>query len=198
MSLPKRFRGFLPVVIDVETGGINAQTDALLELGAISLKMDSKGNLEPDKEYHYHILPFPGAVLDPEALAFNKIDPFHPFRFAVTELEAMTDLFTHISNECRQKRCERAVLVGHNAWFDLAFLNAAKIRCGIKKSPFHRFTSFDTATLGALVYGQTVLPRALKKAKIDYAKNAAHSAIYDAKCTAELFCKIVNEFDFKG
>lgn len=195
MSLAKRFRQFLPVVIDVETGGIQSQTDALLELGAISIKLDENGKFCLDQRYHYHVLPFPGARLDPEALAFNKIDPYHPFRFAVTEHEAITDFFEHIKNECKQKQCQRAVLVGHNAWFDLSFLNAAKERCQIQKSPFHRFTCFDTATLSALVYGQTVLARALKKAKLDYAKNAAHSAIYDAECTAELFCKIVNEHD---
>lgn len=198
MSLAKRFRGFLPIVVDVETGGVNAQTDALLELGAVSLKMDKEGKLHPDKEYHYHILPFAGAVLEEDALAFHKIDPYHPFRFAITENEALTDFFNEIDLECKNKKCQRAVLVGHNAWFDLAFVNAAKKRCCIEKSPFHRFTSFDTATLCALIYGQTVLARALKKAKIPYEKDSAHSAIYDAKCTAELFCKIVNDYNWKG
>lgn len=197
INLAKRFREFLPVVVDVETGGINPQTDALLELAAVSIKMDNVGKIHPDKTYHYHVLPFKGSVLDPVALALNKIDPFHPFRFAITEDEALSDLFRNVSKECINKRCQRAVLVGHNAWFDLAFLNAAKERCEIKKSPFHRFTSLDTATLGALVYGQTVLAKALKKAKIGYSKKSAHSALYDTECTAELFCKIVNEWEFK-
>lgn len=193
--LAKRFRSFLPVVVDVETGGIVPETDALLELAGISLKMDAQGKLHPDQLYHYHVAPFPGSRLDPEALALNKIDPFHPFRFAINECQAITEFFHHIHQECHTKKCQRAVLVGHNAWFDLSFLNAAKYRCGIKKSPFHRFTSFDTATLSALVYGQTVLAKALKQAKIGYSKDAAHSAIYDAERTAELFCKIVNDWE---
>lgn len=193
-TLSKRFRDFLPVVVDVETGGVNPETDALLEIAAISIKMDNKGKIYPDKLYHYHVLPFAGARLDPVSLALNKIDPYHPFRFAVTEHEALLNLFQQIQRECANKRCQRAVLVGHNAWFDLAFINAAKLRCNIEYSPFHRFTSLDTATLSALVYGQTVLAKALKKAKIAYSKEAAHSAIYDTQCTAELFCKIVNDW----
>jgi ribonuclease T len=190
-DLASRFRGFLPVVIDVETGGINPSTDALLELAAITLKMQEDGTVVPDKTYHYHIVPFEGAILDPEALAFNKIKVDHPLRFAVSEKEALTDLFTHIKKECEEKKCTRAVVVGHNAWFDLHFLNAAIKRCDFKASPFHRFTSFDTATLSALVYGQTVLAKALELANIEFDSTEAHSALYDAEATAALFCKIV-------
>tara|TARA_R110002110_G_scaffold166602_2_gene367350 strand:+ start:109000 stop:109599 length:600 start_codon:yes stop_codon:yes gene_type:complete len=192
-KISQRFREFLPIVVDVETGGVNPQTDALLELAAVSLKMDDQGVISPDKQYHYHILPFKGANLDPVSLNINKIDPFHPFRFAISEEEALNDLFPKIKKECKVKNCQRAVLVGHNAWFDLHFLQAAQKRCRIEKSPFHRFTSFDTATLSALVYGQTVLAKALQKAKLPYAMDSAHSALYDTERTAELFCKIVNE-----
>lgn len=191
-DLASRFRGFLPVVIDVESGGINPQTDALLELAAITLKMEDNGKLVPDQTYHYHILPFENANLDPEALAFNKIDPLHPLRFAIEEKEAITDLFTHIQQECKEKKCTRAVVVGHNAWFDLHFLNAATQRAQCKSSPFHRFTSFDTATLAALVYKQTVLSKALEAAHIEFKSHEAHSALYDAQATATLFCKIVD------
>lgn len=190
-NLASRFRGFLPVVIDIESGGINPTTDALLELAAITLKMEDNGNLVPDQTYHYHILPFENANLDPEALAFNKIEPLHPLRFAIDEKEALTDLFTHIRRECKEKKCSRAVVVGHNAWFDLHFLNAAINRGQFKSAPFHRFTSFDTATLAALVYGQTVLSKALNMAKIEFKSDEAHSALYDAQATATLFCQIV-------
>lgn len=191
-KLNDRFRKFMPVIVDVECGGLNPEKDALLELAAITIKMDENGLLHPDQIYHYHLEPFEGANLDPESLAFNKIDPSHPLRFAVTEHEALNDLFTHLYKECEQKECSRAVLVGHNSWFDLHFLNAAIARCGIKKNPFHRFTSFDTATLSALAFGQTVLSKALEAAHIEFKSDEAHSALYDAKCTAELFCYIVN------
>ncbi len=73
-GLCDRFRGFYPVVIDVETAGFNAKTDALLEIAAITLKMDEQGWLTPDTTLHFHVEPFEGANLQPEALAFNGID----------------------------------------------------------------------------------------------------------------------------
>lgn len=189
--LNQRFRQFLPIVIDVETGGINAQTDALLELAAITLRLDEAGKFRTDQSCHLHILPFEGANLDPEALAFNKIDPYHPFREAMEEKEALTELFQFTKKALKHTDCQRAVLVGHNAWFDLLFLNNAVQRTGLK-SPFHRFTSFDTATLAAAHYGQTVLAKACKAANIPFNTNDAHSALYDTEKTAALFCKILN------
>lgn len=186
-----RFRGFLPIVVDVETGGIECKTDALLEVAMVSLKMDEAGYFSTDLMLHEHIEPHEKLRLDPKSLAFNKIDPFHPFRFAKPEKEALESLFKEIKNLKKHYQCSHAVLVGHNAWFDLGFINEAAERNKLK-SPFHAFTSFDTATLSALVYGQTVLPKALQAAGLPYNAEEAHSAIYDAMRTAELFCKIVN------
>ncbi len=197
-NISSRFRGFLPIVVDVETGGVNPQKDALLEMAAISIKMDENGIISPDQTYHYHVEPFAGANLDESALAFNKIDPGHPFRFAQSENDVLSTFFAGINNELQQKKCSRAVLVGHNAWFDQHFLNAAVARCRINKSPFHRFTSLDTATLSALVYGQTVLAKAMQAAQIPFNTDNAHSALYDAQSTAELFCTIVNKWQNLG
>lgn len=194
MQLSDRFRGFLPVVIDVETGGFNAETDALLELAAVTVRMDEQGLVHSDQVLHYHIEPFPGSHLDPDALAFNGIDPHHPFRQALSERKALQDLFTQVRQIIKQTNCQRAVLVGHNAFFDNGFLRAAVARCQIKNSPFHSFTTFDTATLSALAYGQTVLAKALKAAGIDYDPQSAHGALYDAEQTAKLFCNIVNRY----
>ncbi len=190
--IAKRFRGYYPVVIDVETGGFDARKDALLELAAVTVAFDDAGKLQPHNEYHYHIEPYPGMNLDPKALAFTGIQPYHPFRFAVSEKDALTALFKAIRQDLKEFKCQRAVLVGHNPLFDLGFLQAAISRNKIKREPFHSFTTFDTATLGALVYGQTVLARIAAKAKIEFDANEAHSAIYDAKKTAEIFCQIVN------
>lgn len=191
MQLKDRFRGFLPVVVDVETGGINPETDALLEIAAVPMLLDENGRLICDEVVAEHIQPFEGANLDPEALKFNKIDPFHPFRMAKPESEGLMAVFDRIEETLEQQRCTRAVLVGHNAWFDLLFVKAAVKRCGIK-SPFHSFTCFDTATLAGFLLGQTVLAVALKKAGIEFDPDEAHSAIYDAEKTAELFCHLYN------
>jgi ribonuclease T len=189
-----RFRGFLPVVIDVETGGFNAQTDALLEIAAVMVEMTSMGELRPGATWRYHVQPFHGSRLDPASLAITGIDPHHPLRPSIPEKEALTQLFREIRKEVRDRECTRAVLVGHNASFDLAFLNAAIARTDIKRNPFHPFSSFDTATLGGVAYGQTVLSRAVVAAGLEWDPNAAHSAIYDAERTALLFCAICNRF----
>ncbi len=189
--MKSRFDGFLPIVIDVETGGANARTDALLEIAAVLVDMDEDGVCTPGETFACHVLPFDGANLDPKALEVNRIDPFHPFRFAVSEMEALTNLFNFADEAIRQQQCRRAILVGHNAHFDLSFIQAAAKRCKLQ-NPFHRFTCFDTATLGGLAYGKTVLAKALKAAKIPFDRNQAHSAIYDAEATTVLFCKILN------
>lgn len=193
-KLNTRFNGYLPIVVDVETAGINPITDALLEIACVFLEMDQEGILNPKKTVSYHILPFEGANLDLKALEINQIlDPYHPFRFAKTELETLTELFELINQELKQTQCRRAVLVGHNANFDLSFIQAAAKRCKLR-NPFHRFTCFDTATLAGLAFGQTILAKALHVAKIKFDVKEAHSAIYDAEKTTELFCKIVNEY----
>ena len=196
--IARRFRGFLPVIVDVETGGLNAQTDALLEIAAVIVRMDSQGCLRPAGTLAHHVQPFPGARLDPASMAVNQIDPDHPFRFAVSEQEALESIFREIRREMRETGCHRAILVGHNAFFDQAFLNAAVARAKIKRNPFHPFSSFDTVTLAGLAYGQTVLARALQAAGIPWNEREAHSAIYDAERTAELFCRIVNRWKDLG
>jgi len=196
--IARRFRGFLPVIVDVETGGINAQTDALLEIAAVIVRMDWQGYLCPAGTLAHHVQPFPGARLDPASMAVNGIDPYHPFRFAVPENEALSAIFREVRREMRETGCTRAILVGHNAFFDLAFLNAAAARALVKRNPFHPFSSFDTVSLAGLAYGQTVLARALGAAGIRWDEREAHSAIYDAERTAELFCQIVNRWKDLG
>ena len=189
-----RFRRYLPVVVDVETAGFNAETDALLEVAVVILSMDAEGKIAIAESHQKHIEPFAGANLDPSALAFNKIDPFHPFRMAVTEHEGLSSLFKPVRQAVKANNCTRAILVGHNAYFDLSFINAAAKRANIKRNPFHPFSMFDTVSLAGLVYGQTVLSRAVKAAGMDWNEEEAHSALYDAERTAELFCNIVNQW----
>ncbi len=193
-----RFRGFLPVVVDVETAGFNAKKDALLEVAAVTLEIDSRGYMRIDETIHCHVEPFPGANLDPKALAFTGIDPFHPFRMAKSEAEALQHIFHPIRQAVKAQGCTRAILVGHNPSFDLGFINAAANRIKVKRNPFHQFSTFDTATLGGLAYGQTVLARAVQAAGFQWNEEQAHSAVYDAQQTAELFCAIVNRWQELG
>ena len=193
-----RFRGFLPVVVDVETGGLDARTDALLEIAAVLLAMDEDERLVRAQTLHHHVEPYPGTRLNPDSLAVNGIDPYHPFRFAVPEHDALGTVFREVRRAVKRHACSRAVLVGHNAFFDLGFVNAAAARNNLKRNPFHPFSSFDTVTLAGLAYGQTVLSRALDAAGLEWDSNEAHSARYDAERTADLFCRIVNRWQDLG
>jgi ribonuclease T len=192
--MTERFRGFLPVVVDVETGGFNAKTDALLEIAAVLLRLDASGDLRRGETIAHHVLPFPGANLDPAALQVTGIDPHHPLRPAIPERDALQRVFREVRNGMKAAGCTRAVLVGHNAHFDLGFLNEVIARCEIKRSPFHPFAIFDTASLAGVALGQTVLARAALAAGLTWDEKAAHSAVYDAQITADLFCEIVNRF----
>ncbi|UTV80579.1 ribonuclease T [Acidithiobacillus sp. YTS05] len=192
--IAERVRGFLPVVVDVETAGFDCQRHALLEIAAVVIAGES-GNLQPVQTLHYHVEPFVGAILDPQALAFNGIDPEHPLRGAIPEAQALRELFRALRGQVRDQQCRRAVLVGHNANFDLSFLHAAAAREQLKNSPFHPFSTLDTVTLSALALGETVLAKAVRKAGLDWDGKQAHSALYDAERTAALFCWIWNRFD---
>jgi ribonuclease T len=196
VPISKRFRGFLPVIIDVETAGFNPIRDALLEIAAVTLRTDEHGLWYRHETHACHVEPFEGANLDINALQFNGIDPYHPFRFAIPEKEALQKIFNPVRKAVTDHGCTRAVLVGHNSAFDLSFINAAIQRTKVKRSPFHPFSTFDTATLAGVTFGQTVLARAAKAAGIPWDANQAHSAIYDAERTAELFCAVVNKWEY--
>lgn len=195
IAMKDRFRGYLPVVVDVETGGFNEQTDALLEIAAVLIDFDKTGKLVCTDSYSTHVVPFEGANLDPKSMEINGIDPDNPLRAARAEKEALRYVFTPIRQAVQDAGCNRAILVGHNAYFDLKFVNKAAERTAIKRNPFHPFSCLDTVSLAGLAYGQTVLARAVAAAGMDWDTGEAHSAVYDTRKTAELFCDIVNRWE---
>jgi ribonuclease T len=190
--MARRFRGYLPVAIDVECGGFHAQTDALLEIAAVLIDMDADGTLRRGATHDFHVQPFEGARLDPAALSITGIDPFHPLRPALPERDALQRVFREIRHAVRAYNCRRAILVGHNAAFDLGFINAAVARADVKRNPFHPFSCFDTATLAGAALGQTVLAKAAAVAGLAWDPGNAHSARYDAECSADIFCLVCN------
>lgn len=197
IPLANRFRGFCPVVVDVETGGFNPQTDALLEVAAIIIGIDERGSLHCKESFSVHVQPFEGANLEPASMEINGIDPFHPLRIAQPEDIALKAIFKEVRRACKENLCKRAILVGHNAHFDLNFMNKSAERAKVKSNPFHPFSCFDTVTLGAMAHGQTVLSRISQVAGLSWENDQAHSALYDAMMTAEVFCKILNTWNQK-
>lgn len=193
-----RFRGFLPVIIDVETGGFNCATDALLEIAAVTLQMEEDGTLVRHETFEFHVDPFEGANIEQTALDFTGINLDCEDRHSVPEQIALGEVFQAVRKAVKTTGCNRAVLVGHNAHFDLGFLNAASSRCDIKRNPFHPFSCMDTASLSGLAFGHTVLATSCKRANIEFNNSEAHSAAYDAEKTADLFCTIVNKWKALG
>jgi ribonuclease T len=196
--MASRFRGYLPVIIDVETGGFNCSTDALLEIAAVTLEMDDEGIIRPDAIIEFKVAPFEGANIEQSALDFTGIKVDCALRCAVPEEQALTEVFSAIRKKIKFYDCKRAIMVAHNAHFDLGFVQAAADRCAIKRNPFHPFSCFDTATLAGLAFGHTVLAKSCQIAGIEFSNRDAHNAAYDAQKTAELFCLIVNKWQNLG
>lgn len=191
-SMVERFRGYLPVVVDVETGGFDWNRNALLEIAAVPIELDADGRFVPGEVCSAHIQPAPGTTIDPKSLEITGIQVDNPLRGALPEREGLDAVFTPVRAAAKRHGCQRAILVGHNAHFDLNFLNAAVARVAHKRNPFHPFSVFDTVTMAGMAYGQTVLARAVHAAGLDWDQREAHSAIYDAERTAQLFCIIAN------
>lgn len=187
-----RFRGYLPVVVDVETGGFDWNKHALLEIAVLPIDLDADGRFVLGEGASAHVVPADGTEIDPKSLEVTGIDIDHPFRLAKPEREALDHVFAAVRTAVRKHGCQRAILVGHNAHFDLNFLNAAIARTGHKRSPFHPFSVFDTVTLAGVAYGQTVLARAVQAAGLEWNSDEAHSAVYDTERTAQVFCAITN------
>lgn len=196
--LSKRFRGFYPVVVDVETGGFNHETDALLEIAAVTLKFDDAGQLVKHETFHEHVEPFSGANIEQAALDVTGIDPHNPLRGAINETTVIKELFKFVRKAQKEASCQRSILVGHNPTFDLNFVKMAAERNNIKRNPFHPFSTFDTAALAALCYGQTVLAKACDVSGVGFDNNEAHSALYDTEKTADLFCTMINRYQSLG
>ena len=192
--LKNRFRKYLPVVVDIETGGFDPELNAILEI-AITLIEENDNKFVVGETHRHHIIPFKNSVIEKESLEFTKIKLDHPLRNAIDEKDAIKDIFKIINKVKNKYECSRAILVGHNAHFDKSFLDAAIKRNNIKRTPFHKFSVIDTVSLGVLATGQTVLARICDKLEIDYDNDQAHSAAYDTLVTAKVFCSIVNSYD---
>ena len=98
--ISQRFRNFLPVVVDIETGGFDANTDALLEIAAVILDIDDQGMLYPEECHRFHVIPFEGANIEPASLDITGIDPHHPLRPAIPEQDALQRVFREVRQKC--------------------------------------------------------------------------------------------------
>lgn len=193
-TIKERFRGFLPVIVDIETSGFNPEKAAILQVGMMFVTMDDQGMLHPDELLRAEIRPFPGAQIEEANIRFIGLDPFDESRGLEEESIALPRLFKAVAKRIKREGCKKAILVGHNGSFDLTFLNAAAARFNFKRMPFHPFSVLDTASLSALVYGHTVLALSCAAARIEFEEDKAHDAGYDTMMECKLFCALVNRF----
>lgn len=195
MDMSARFRGFLPVVIDIETGGFNARRHAVLEIAAVFVEFNGD-RLRPCGSWDHAVKPYPGSQIEEASLKVTGINLDDPNRNPMSENEALLSLFKEVRAEVKRQGCHRAIMVAHNAMFDQQFLQQTIERTNHKRSPFHPFSFIDTASISAIAYGHTVLAEACRRAEIEFDGDKAHNALYDAQQTAELFCSVVNGYPF--
>ena len=90
-----KFRKYLPVVVDLETGGFTPSSDAILEIAITLINYDREFSV--GETHRFHIDPFPGLKIHQDALEFTKINLEHPLRNAVSEQEALQSIFKIIN-----------------------------------------------------------------------------------------------------
>ncbi|MGD8415458.1 MAG: ribonuclease T [Pseudomonadales bacterium] len=192
-EMSSRFRGYLPVVVDLETGGFDPDRHAILEMAAVEVVFEGEA-LVMGNRWVQAVAPYPGSALDPAALKVTGIDPGDPGRGAIDEASAFREMFRRVRRAMKRAGCQRAILVAHNAAFDHQFMQRAYERNRLNRSPFHPFSFIDTASLGAVAFGHTVLSECCQRAGIAFDASKAHSALYDAEKAGALFCEIVNRW----
>ena len=159
------------VVFDIETTGFSAVTDRIIEIGAVKVE--------------------DGKITDKFSTFVN---PKRPIPFRITELTGITDEMVIGSLDIETilpqfiEFIGDAVLVAHNASFDVGFIEQNCKRQKIEAD----FTYVDTVALA-----RVLLP-ALNRFKLDTVAKALnislenhHRAVDDAGCTAEIFVKFV-------
>jgi ribonuclease T len=169
MEISDRFRGYLPVVVDLETGGFSKDDNPILEVACSFVTMRDDQLCLKDSA-SWSLEPYEGSTIEPASLKVTGIDLDDPNRNAIDERDALVEFFKTVRDEMKFAGCHRAIMVAHNASFDQGFLNTACDRLKIKRNPFHPFTALDTATLGALAFGHTVLSEACRRAGLDFSE----------------------------
>ncbi|KAB7708086.1 PolC-type DNA polymerase III [Bacillus aerolatus] len=162
------------VVFDVETTGLSAVYDTIIELAAVKIK--------------------DGDIIDRfESFA----NPHHPLSSTTINLTGITDDLVQNAPEVEEvlKKfkgwTDDAILVAHNASFDMGFLNAGYTRYDLGKSVN---PVIDTLELARFLYPTMKNHRLNTLAKkFDVELTQHHRAIYDAEATGYLFLKMLKD-----
>lgn len=166
------------VVFDLETTGFSPVKDKIIEIGAVKVEQ--------------------GKITDKFS---TFVDPKVPIPFQITQLTSITDEMVMDAPDIETVLPEflefikDAVLVAHNASFDVGFIEQNCRRQNIILD----FTSVDTVAMARIL-----LPT-LSKFKLNIVANALHislenhhRAVDDAKATADIFIKFIEMLKARG
>ncbi|MBS4198992.1 PolC-type DNA polymerase III [Bacillus sp. FJAT-49732] len=167
------------IVFDVETTGLSAIYDTIIELAAVKIRN--------------------GEVVDKfESFA----NPHHPLSATTIELTGITDDMVKDAPEVEDmlqkfyEWSEDAIYVAHNATFDMGFLNTGFQKIGVGKS---KNPVIDTLELARFLFPEFKNHRLNTLAKkFDIELTQHHRAIYDAEATGFLFLKMLKDAKEKG
>ena len=159
------------VVFDIETTGFSPVNNRIIEIGAVKVKQ--------------------GEIAE-KFSAF--VNPDVPIPFEIEKLTGINDSMVKDAPYIEQVLpeflafCQDAVLVAHNAGFDMSFIKENVLRQGLSR----RFTCADTLGIARIL-----LPHQAKHTLDAVAKTLGvslenhHRAVDDAQATAEIFVKFI-------
>ncbi len=103
--MSRRFRGFLPVVIDVETGGFNSRTDALLEIAAVFIDIDASGTLSRGCHPQLPCAAVSGCATGPGLAERHRHRSLSSVAAALPEREAIQRIFREVRHQLKAYDC---------------------------------------------------------------------------------------------
>lgn len=163
------------IIFDTETTGLDNQNDRVIEIGGVELV-----NKFPSGRSFHVFVNAQGRKVHPEALAVHGItDEFLQDKPTFSQIVAdMADLF------------DGAMLVAHNASFDIGFINAEYARIGLP--PVDPARVIDTLALARRRHpmGPNSLDALCKRYGIDNAHRTKHGALLDAELLAEVYIEM--------
>jgi len=168
------------VAFDFETTGLDAGRDRIVEIGAVGFRLEQNAEgwkAIPDGEYE--TLVNPGCPIPPGVSAIHGIDDL-AVSSAPYWKDAAAVFFPFIDG---------AILVAHNAPFDLGFLKAESARAGLENPPN---PAWDTVSIAkTAISGLPGYSLKSLSASFGIDQLAAHRGADDARVCMELFARCI-------
>lgn len=174
---------------DVESGGLDDSKHSLLRIGLVIWKngiiLDKLEIFIKSDNYCY----------DEESMKINKIDLNWLTINGISEQQAIEEINSFVNKYFPNSK---ALLGGHNIYFDIAFLKRLYRENSISFSSYFEHRTIDTCSIMKYLYFCDKLPKqvqsltsACKYFNFEIDDNERHGALYDAEITSEVFTKLL-------